>query len=200
MLSACWLYLCTGNRDLLDRMRRRMHEIYIPSWRGRDFAERLVRPYGVSHKDNRQLGGKYEFWNPWQDSLAAIGFAAYHRITGDDAALALIDGLALNCLRHAWQIDENGRAVIAMTIRFKQGGAVLTSQERRDPTQLLWSYNTAFSEWSVAAVELGRQAAIRSGDVKLEAFAKKILQRMRSSRRRPADGLFDRFGEWDAIR
>ncbi|MHC5063853.1 MAG: hypothetical protein ACYTG5_07750 [Planctomycetota bacterium] len=200
LLSACWLYLCTGDERVLERMRRRMHEIYIPSWHGRDYSKESVRPYAVGPKDPRLLAGKYESWTPWQDSLAAIGFAAYYRITGDEAALELVDGLALNCLRHAWTIDKNGRALIAMAMRFKPDGLVLSDAERADPEQLSWSYNTAFSEWSVAALELGRQAAIRHSEPELEAWAERLQKAMRAGRYRPKDGWYDRFSEWDAIR
>ncbi len=200
LLSACWLYLCTGDERVLNRMRRRMHEIYIPSWHGRNYAKELMRPYAVGPKDPRLLAGKYESWTPWQDSLAVVGFAAYHRITGDAAALELVDGLALNCLRHAWQIDSKGRALIAMAMRVKPDGQILSEAERRDPEQLSWSYNTAFSEWSVAALELGRQAAIRHSEADLEAWAEKLQAAMRAGRYRPKDGWYDRFSEWDAIR
>ena len=68
-----------------------------------------------------------------------------------------------------------------------------------------WGFGTAYSEWSIGAVEIARVAAARDGDEELRSKAAGIQQQLRAGRRRPAAeypylGGFDRFGEWDAVR
>jgi len=88
-----------------------------------------------------------------------------------------------------------------MAIRWLDG-APLTDQQwaANDPTLVQSSVNTAFSEWSIGAVEIARIAALRDGDEALAGRCLDIQRRMRSARRAPPDGGIDRFAEWDAVR
>jgi hypothetical protein len=203
MHTACWLWLVDGDPALLARMRERIEKVYWPQWHGREFSDDRVRPMSVSGADARLLEGKYPFWNPWQDSIAACGFEAFARITGGrgpgaEKARELSRSLARNALRHGWFVDGSGRAVIATAIRWKHGGEPLTDAERADG--ILWSYGTAFSEWSIGALEIARVDAKERGDAKDLAHAEDLLRRIRAGRRPPPDGWWDRFAEWDGLR
>ena len=81
----------TDNEVLQRRMDERMDQVYFQQWLGRDMAPSQVRPMSVSGPDDRLLHGKYAFWNPWQDAIAAVGFGAQHRMTGNRHARALAE-------------------------------------------------------------------------------------------------------------
>lgn len=202
MLTACWLYQCTGDEALLQRMHDRMNKIYARKWVGATQPDAEVRPFSVHRPDKRMLEGKSEYWTPWQDALAVVGFAAFHRLTRNRQAGEIAEALALNNLRHGWRVTDGKAPIIATAIRWSSDGAALTDEERRsaDKRTVLWSNGTAFSVWAIGSVVLARHAAQRSGDEKMAARAEKILRHLRSTRRRPSNGWFDRFGEWDALR
>ena len=202
LLTASWLYQCTGDEELLQRMHDRMNKIYSSMWSGAIQPEAEVKTYSVHRPDARLLKGKSWYWTPWQDSLAAIGFAAFHRLTGHERAGEMADILALNTLRYGWLLQERKAPIIATALRWNKDGSPLTDEELRggDKTTALWSYGTAFSVWSIGAVELARQAAQRTGDNEMEARADRLLHHFRKNRRRPSDGWFDRFCEWDGVR
>lgn len=202
LLTACWLYLCTGDADLLQRMHDRIDKVYAGGWFGSRVPEGKVRTFEVSRPDARMLQGKTEYWTPWQDALAAVGFAAFYRLTGDETAGEIADALALNTLRYGWRVEERQEPIIATALRWNADATPLTEAEVRsnDPTTVLWSHGTAFSVWAIGAVELARQAALRTDDQPMLARAEKILHSLRSRRQAPSDRWFDRFGEWDAVR
>lgn len=203
-LAASWNLCATDNERLRERMEQRMDRIYFQQWTGRKMPAGKVRPMAVSGPDDRLLRGKHAFWNPWQDAIAAVGFAAQHRMTGNQNARTLAEALATNAVRHGWLVDARGNEV-AMAMRWLDGEPFTKKQwASRDDTLVQWSFGTAFSEWSIAAVEIARVVAKRDGDEELETRARTIQTAMRRARRPPAteypylSGL-DRFGEWDAV-
>jgi hypothetical protein len=201
MLAACWLYLATGDEALLARMHERTDQVYWPQWQGRELPPDKVRAYLVNDPDARQLDGNTQFWNPWQDALAAIGFAAFHRLTGSEKALDLADGLALNVLRHGWK-HGGGETIVATAIRWNEDGSPPSKEELAagDKKTVVWSHGTDFSTWCIGAVEWARQAAERKKDAGLVRRAEEILGVLRSRRAAPKDGWVDRLTEWDAVR
>jgi hypothetical protein len=201
LLAACWLYQCTGDAALLQRMNERLDNIYWPGWVGRELAEDRVRPMGWSGPDGRLLDGQTASWAPWQDSIAAVGFEAAYRTTGNPRARELAAGLALNCLRHGWRVDDRS-AIIATAVRWVEGGAPPSDEELASGARSVvqWSTGTGFSMWAIGAVELARQFAAQRGEPELQQKAERILALLRAHRGRPRDNWFDRFGEWDAVR
>lgn len=202
-LTAAWNLCVTDNEVLQRRMDERMDQVYFQQWLGRDMAPSQVRPMSVSGPDDRLLHGKYAFWNPWQDAIAAVGFGAQHRMTGNRHARALAEALASNVVQHGWLIDERGNQV-AMAMRWLDGAPFSKEQwPSRDETLVQWGFGSAYSEWSIGAVEIARVAAMRDGNVAVLEKAQTIQRLMRSQRMRPAAEYpylsgFDRFGEWDA--
>ena len=153
----------------------------------------------VAPPDARMLQGKYPYWNPWQDALAAIGFAAHHRVTGAPLARTLAEALAGNVVRHGWLLTDTANEV-AMAQRWLDGTPLTLAQWlANDPTMVQGSGNTAFTEWAFGAVEIARVAAARDGDDALRGKCEEIQRRLRSARRPGPDGGMDRFGEWDAV-
>ena len=205
MLAAAWNLCVSGDDRLRARMDRRTDAVHLRQWSGRDLGSDRVRPMAVNRPDPRLLGGEHAYWNPWQDALAAVGFAAQHRMTGNANARRLAEGLAQNVVRHGWLMDERG-AEVAMAMRWLDGAPFTDQQWRsRDETLVQWGFGSRFSEWSVGALEIARVSAQRDGDDAVRDKAAAIQRRMRATRRPPAaayphlSGL-DRFAEWDAVR
>ncbi len=198
-LAAAWTLLVTGDEALGKRMDARMDQVYWRQWAGRDLAPDRVRPMAAAGPDARLLQGKHEYWTPWQDALAAVGFAAHHRTTGNANARTLAEALAQNVVRHGWFVSERHHD-IATAIRWTGGTPLTEAQwQEQEPTTVVLATGTAFAEWAAGAVEIARVAAERDGDAALAARCREIQQRLRSSRRPPADGGMDRLGEWDAV-
>jgi hypothetical protein len=197
-LAACWLWLLTGDTALLARIDERIDKVYLPQWAGRELPATSVRPMAVHHPDARMLQGKTRYWTPWQDALAAVGFAAAFRVTGNENARLLAEELACNAVRHGFLFTDR-ECVIATALRW-QDGTPLSAAELRDPTAALWSYGTAYSEWSLGAVEIARAAAEARGDKPLRELAAQIQARVRGGRKPAKDGFYDRLPEWDAVR
>lgn len=202
-LAASWNLCVTDNDKLRKRMDQRMDRVYYQQWLGRKFEQNRVRPMAVSGPDARLLHGKHAFWNPWQDAIAAVGFAAHHRMTGNRHARQLAETLAVNVVKHGWLIDERGNQ-IAMAMRWLKGAPFTDAQWRsRDETLVQWAFGSSYSEWSIGAIEIARVVAERDGDLEVARKAMAIQQTWRSQRHRPAANYpylsgFDRFGEWDA--
>jgi hypothetical protein len=197
-LAACWLWLVTGDEELLRRMHERVDRVYWPQWRGRTLPEGSVRTMQFHAPDARMLQGKHPFWTPWQDAIAAIGFAALHRQTGNENARQLAEELALTVVRHGFRLTEK-ECIVATALRWLDGEP-LSEAQQQDPDCALWSYGTGFNEWAVGAVEIARLAALSRGDQQLAERAEKIQARVRAGRKPPNDGWVDRLGEWDAVR
>ncbi|MEO6596826.1 MAG: hypothetical protein ABIP94_18935 [Planctomycetota bacterium] len=204
-LSASWMLLATGDAKLQQRMNERMDRVYHPQWSGRDLAADRVRTMSVCTPDPRMLQGSCDYWNPWQDSLAAVGFGASYKLTGNPLARELAEELALNVVRCGWLLNDR-ECYIATAMRW-QDGQPLSEEQRaaRDPTVVAWSFGTAYSEWSIGALEIARVAALARGDQALAERAATIQARMRSGRRPPPQdssqfGGIDRMAEWDAVR
>jgi hypothetical protein len=203
-LAAAWNLVVRDDALLRERMDQRMEQVYWREWHGRKLPNDAVRPMAVNDPDPRQLGGAGPYWNPWQDAIAAVGFAAQHHVTGSARARELAEELALNVVRHGWLVTEH-HCQIAMAMRWRDGKP-LTEDEALagDPKLVQWAHGTAFSEWSIGAVEIARATAARRGDSALATKAAAIQQRYRSNRRPPTDGPdrggLDRFAEWDAVR
>lgn len=198
-LAAAWNLLVTGDAALRARMDERMDRVYFVEWAGRELAADQVRPMAVCNPDARMLQGKYRYWNPWQEGLAAIGFAAHHRVTGNANARALAEALAANMVRHGWLLTDS-RNEVAMVQRWLDGTPLTLEQWLGgDPTMIAGSGDTAFTEWAFGAVEIARAASARDGDAALRDRCVEIQRRLRGARRPPPDGGMDRFGEWDAV-
>ncbi|MFK7740054.1 MAG: hypothetical protein AB8H80_06985 [Planctomycetota bacterium] len=203
-LSASWALCVLGDNRLRERMDQRMDRVYFQQWRGRELAADRVRPMAVTGPDNRLLRGKHPFWNPWQDALAAVGFGAHHRMTGNQKARQLAEQLACNVVRHGWRCDD-AVCEVGMAIRWLEGEPFSPAQWRStDDTLVQWGFETAFSEWSIAAVEIARVVAERDGDHELADKARSIQARMRQGRQKPGAeypllGGYDRLSEWDAV-
>jgi hypothetical protein len=196
-LAACWMYLATGDEALLQRMRDRMRLVYHPQWFGRELPDGKVRPMHVAAPDARMLQGKTRYWTPWQDAMAAVGFAALHRVTGEPLARELADELALNVVRHGYLFDGK-QCLIATAMRW-QDGEPLSAAQLADAGNVLWSHGTAFTEWSIGACTLAEQAAKARGEQATAARAAAIAAHLRAGRKRPSDGFVDRLTEWDAV-
>lgn len=198
--SACWMYLATGDQDLLRRMNARIDQIYLPGWFGRELQPTQERPYGIDGPDARLLEGKSKFWNPWQDAIAAVGFAAAYSITRNDNAKTMAEELAMNVVRFGFKLTDK-ECIIATAIRWADGVPLTKEEiEQSDPTKVLWGYGTAFNEWSIGAVVIASAAAAARGDAELQQRAEAILRRIRAGKQPPRDGFYDRLTEWDAVR
>lgn len=202
-LAAAWNLCVTDNPALHQRMDERMDQVYFQQWHGRELAADQVRPMSVHGPDARWLHGEHAFWNPWQDAIAAIGFGAQHRMTGNPHARELAEALAVNLVRHGWRMDQSSQQV-AMAMRWLEGAPFSAEQwHSREETLVQWGFDAAYSEWSIGAVEIARVAALRDGDTAVAGKAATVQRLMRQQRRRPAatypdlSGV-DRFGEWDA--
>jgi len=199
LLAACWIYLATGNEQVQQRMNERLDKVYYPQWPGRSLPEGSVRTMQIANPDARMLHGKSRYWTPWQDALAAIGFAAAYRITGNDHARILAEELALTVVRHGYLLNDE-QCIIATAIRWQDGEPLSAGQIRdNDPHDVLWSYGTAFTEWAIGAVEIARVAAHSRGDEATEQRAEQIQRRVHDGRQRPGNGFIDRLSEWGAV-
>ena len=203
LLAASWAYLATGDDALLARMRDRLDRVHLPGWAGRDLPEDRVRPFAVSEPDARMLGGKFRYWTPWQEAIAAVGFGAAHRVTGNENARQLAEQLAINVVRHGWRLDAT-HCIIATAMRWHDGAPIATTSFD-DPDEVLWSDGTAFDEWAIGACEIARVASLAKGDRATAERAAEIQRRVRASRQRPGAGApdfggIDRLSEWDAVR
>ncbi|MBL8728164.1 MAG: hypothetical protein JNM25_07025 [Planctomycetes bacterium] len=204
-LAAAWMWLATGDERLRQRMNERLELVYYPQWAGRELGQDRVRTLSVCLPDDRLLQGKFSYWNPWQDAIAAVGFGAAFGVTGNPRARELAEQVALNVVRYGWLLTPT-ECEIAIAMRW-QDGVPLTEEQRMsgDPTVLHWAYGTAYSEWSVAACEIARVAALARGDEALAQRAATIQERLRARRRQPPAGPWDfggidRLTEWDAVR
>lgn len=203
-LAASWIVLATGDEALRTRMNQRIEAAYYPEWAGRALPADRVRPMNVCEPDPRMIQGKGRYWNPWQDALAAIGFAACHAITGNAHARELAEELAIDVVRHGWLLNERD-CQIATALRWQDGAPLTPAQlTANDPGVVQWAYGTAFAEWAVGACEIARVAATARGDEAVAARAAAIQQRVRAARRPPGMeypdlGGIDRLTEWDAV-
>ena len=204
-LSSTWMLLATGDEALLRRINERVDRVYFPQWAGRELAPTMVRPMAVAPPDARMVQGAGPYWNPWQDALAAVGFAAVHRVTGNANARTLAEQLAINVVRYGWQLGDN-RCQIATAMRWFDGKPLSDEQiASGDPTLVQWADGTAFAEWAVASCEIARVAAEAAGDKAVAERAAAIQARVRATRRAPPPGSpdaggLDRLSEWDAVR
>lgn len=201
MLTASWLWLCTGDEALARRVHERCDEIYAKVWEGRVIAEGKVRTFSWENPDARMLDGKTPYWNPWQDALAAVGLEAAARTFGNANAKEIGRALARNVVRHGWKMDAK-EVIVATAIRWLDGGeppdpAALASG---DKASVVWSYGTGFSMWALPALEVARQSAQELGDAALAARATELQRRVRATREVARDAWIDRFSEWDAVR
>ncbi|HEX5052164.1 MAG TPA: hypothetical protein VFZ65_10360 [Planctomycetota bacterium] len=204
-LAASWMLLATGSEELRQRMTERIDRVYYPQWSGRDLPDDRVRTMSICTPDPRMLQGKYSYWNPWQDAIAAVGMGAAYKMTGDPLAKELAEEVAMNVVRYGWLLNDR-ECQVAIVMRW-QDGVPLSPQQiaENDPTVVGWAYGTQFSEWSVAACEIARVAALARGDHALADRAATIQARMRQDRRPPPQdawnfGGIDRLTEWDAVK
>ncbi len=199
-LAAAWNLLVRGDAALAARMDERMERVYYQEWSGRTLRPDQVRTMSFSGPDPRMLQGGGPYWNPWQDALAAVGFAAHHLVTGNAHARELAEALAANVVRHGWLVTPQ-RMQIATALRWQDGAPLSAEQwQRSDPKDIQLADGTGFAEWALGAVEIARVVAERDGDQELAARCAAIQQRARTGRAQPRDGGIDRGTEWDAVR
>lgn len=201
LMLGCWLYQCTGDEALLVRMKRRMQRSYLPCWAGRDFGPDAVRPMAIKKPDGRMLEGKASYWNPWQESLAAVGLFALYRTTGDKSAGHMADTIATMTLRHGWQVGPAG-ARVGYVMRWNDDHSPLTERQKLASHKHVCKWaGGGITAWSIGAVEVARYFALARQEQELINKADQILRvvRLRGSRR-PRDGWWDDFREWDAVR
>ncbi len=141
LLSLSWHYLLTGRADLRTRISERIRQCIAQQWTGRNVAG-PVRPITHSSPDPRIIGG-YDFWRPWEDSLAILGLKAAYRVTGRQEAhdIAVIGAKTL--FTFGWRAIGNG-GEIATGLRWRADGTPLTAAELSDPTQAVWSAGVGF--------------------------------------------------------
>ena len=197
-LAACWIYIATGDEALRARIDERTDLVHFAQWKGRELPDGAVRTMSVHDPDARMLGGKHRYWTPWQDAIAAVGYAAVHRLTGNANARTLAEEIAINVVRHGFLLDDK-ECIVATALRWFDG-APLTAAQQRDPDCALWSYGTGFNEWAIGGVAIAQVAATSRSDEALAQRAAEILRRVRATRQRPKDGWIDRLSEWDAVR
>lgn len=197
-LAACWIYIATGDEALRARIDERTDLVHFAQWKGRELPDGAVRTMSVHDPDARMLGGKHRYWTPWQDAIAAVGYAAVHRLTGNANARTLAEEIAVNVVRHGFLLDDK-ECIVATALRWFDG-APLSAAQQRDPDCALWSYGTGFNEWAIGGVAIAQVAATNRSDEALAQRAAEILRRVRATRQRPKDGWIDRLSEWDAVR
>ena len=200
ILSACWLWLCSPDPALAQRARDRMYQTMVPGWSGGQWPPERVRPYDVKGPDPRYFPGDESVWAPWEDALATTGFAAYRTLFRDESPeiVRLVDGLALNLLRHAWRIAPDGRADVGYAMKYFDG-VPYTAEQYADPLVVKWP-SASFGVWALGSLVVARRAASRLGDDALVARADELLAALHRLRPRPRDGFWDRFSQWSAIR
>ena len=199
LLLGSWLYQCTGDAALLERMHQRVQGPHLTMWAGRENDPADVRPLMIRRPDPRILGGAVSYWTPWEESLAAVGFAALFELTGDETAGFLADAIATNVLRHGWSL-EGPRVGYAQ--RWNEGGEPLTPAElaASDRTVCTWA-GGGITLWAMGAVEVAVHFARGRGDAELVAKGEGILSSLRRGRNLPPkDGWWGEYPEWDAVR
>ena len=72
--------------------------------------------YGWTYSDGRPIIG----WQPWQESIAAIGFLAASRVLRNGALQDVAISMAKTITENGWRI-ENGRLLHAYAIRWNDG-------------------------------------------------------------------------------
>jgi hypothetical protein len=202
MLAATWLYLCTGDAALLERMRARMYQVNAPTWLDRDTPANRIRPFDIKKPDPRYIPGNEDpVWVPWEEALAVVGLAAYRELTRDRSEIieTLVDGLALNLLRYGWRVREDGRPEVGYAMRLLPDHRPLTDAEKADPSFVKWP-SSSFGVWAMGSLHVGRAAAVRAADEFMVAWADELLRRLEAGRRPPRDGFYDRFAQWDGVR
>lgn len=200
ILAGCWLWLCNPDGELEQRLKDRMYQTMLPEWKGGKWPPDHVRPYDVKGPDPRYFPGPEPTWAPWEDAIATSGFGAYRALFRDrDPRISeLIDGLALNLLRHAWILRDDGSAAIAYCMKYLDGKPY-TAQQYADDKFVRWA-SGGFGHWSYGALVLGRNAALAAGDTALVTRADELLAALHRNREIPRDGFWDRFSQWSAVR
>jgi hypothetical protein len=200
LLSGCWIYLCTGDERIRQRLIDRVEQVVAKAWAGRGLDGKPVRPVGKDGPDGRILDGKTVAWQPWQEGLAVLGLAAVHALTGNDTALQIAQAACRSLCLHGTQLRPDGSVQVAKDVRWKDGDT-LTPEELLDKAKVhvTWADGTDFVVWCVPAFRLGHKWAVELNDSEWQARSEDILRRALRRRVAPGDGGFDRFGEWDAV-
>ncbi len=197
-LSMSWNYLCTGSSELAYWMKQRVLQSVDKQYRGHKITG-PVRPMHISGPDPRIILNS-DFWTPWQEAQAVMGLEACHRVTGSTKARQLAELCAKNMITHGWRVDANS-VIIAVGMAAMPGGAALTTAQLNDPNYAVWSYGTAFSEWSLPGVKLAHFYAVKNADKALETRSQNILNHLKSGRKAPRNGTgWDRYSDWDAVK
>lgn len=200
MHSGCWILLATDDPLLRQRMRARMIQVNLPSWRFAETPADRLRPFQVKGPDRRYFENSQDgVWVPWEESQTVMGFEAYLRTTGDDDAKlrGFVDAIALNILRHGYRENAKGQVEIGYVMNWSNGTPPV-GDEIDDPKRVKW--NTNFSTWGVPSLVAARLAAERANESVLVQKADRLLERLQASRRAPRSGGADDMTRWDARR
>lgn len=202
LLTACWLWLCTGRADLKQRIldRVRVSVAAAPAFQRPDWPVRTLERNGP---DGRVLGGRWPFWVAWNEALAAPGLWAVHRLFGaeDGTARALAKMSAYTVVRYGffrrsgetwWRIANGVRYLVDA-----DEGKALPAEAYDDPTQVE-DAGGGFLPWAYGAAKVALRIAQEDGDAEdvLER-AGAIVGQIEASRQ--AERGFTRFDEWLAL-
>lgn len=202
LLTACWLWLCTGREDLRKRIldRVRVSVAAAPAFGKPEWQVRVLEWNGP---DGRVLGGRWPFWVAWNEALATPGLWAVHRLFGaqDGTARQLAKMSAYSVVRYGF-FRRSGETWwrIANGVRWltdADEGKALPAEAYDDPTQVE-DAGGGFQPWAYAAAKVAQRIAGEDGDAEdVLTRAGSIVAQIEASR--PAGGGFSRFDEWLAL-
>jgi hypothetical protein len=200
-LTAAWIALINDDAALRQRMDERMDRVYFEQWAGRTLPPTACGRWRSTIPTGALLQGSCRYWNPWQDAMAAVGFGAHHRVTGNPKARELAEALAINVVQHGWLLDDTRQRGRHGDPLARRRAAVTAEQWLQPPTRRWWRGRTARPTANGRSAPSRSRASppLASGDEALAAKCAEIQRRMRAGRRPPREGGPDRFGEWDAV-
>lgn len=155
------LYLVTGREDLAQRIRDRVDRT-AQQWRGSSTAP--VRPLVVQDADPRKMGGRWDFWVPWETQLGVGGLDSVAQVLGyaPAADLAALAG-ASQSLHGQW--SHLGVIGTGDSVAWSGGAALSPAQIARGMRELPMRSDgsfdvTLFNEWAYGgAVVAARRAS-----------------------------------------
>jgi hypothetical protein len=127
-------------------------------------ADRTVRTIGGSEQAkygwvDKDTGQPIIGWQPWQETIACIGFWAAWRVLANDEYSHVARTLAQTVIRNAFRVRDTGTVEHAYAIRWNDGQPFAdanwpTDTSSRDAATDEIYRSTACLPWSLAACEL----------------------------------------------